>query len=106
MIKKVADERKKILASDEGFKRYVIRRAFFVLKRQYRSFNLLNAIANKAIENLKYNYDYHLPFNQEHVDRSIIEVFIKFGAKYWVKRTGWFGKDRIKDQYISRFKGE
>ncbi len=103
---KVAAERKKYAASEDGFKRYVMRRAFFVLKRNYRSFNMLNGIANKAIDNLMYNYDYQLPFSQEHIDRSIVEVFLKFGAKYWVKQTGWFGKDRRKDTYIENFKGE
>lgn len=67
---------------------------------------MLNAIANKAIENLIYNYDYQLPFNQDHVDRSIVEVFLKYGSKYWIKKTGWFGKDRRKDTYIENFKGE
>lgn len=106
MNRKIRAERKRLFSNEEVFKRYVIRRAFFVLGKRYRSFNLLNDIANKAIERLTYDLGYELPLNQNIIDRAIVEVYVNTPARYWVRATGWFGKNRIKDIYIAKFKGE
>lgn len=89
---------------DTIFLEYVMRRAFFVLGRRYRSYKLLKFIARNAIINLHYNYK--LPINKRKVDKSIIESFVYINPKILVRSCGWFGPNRKKDRFINKFLGE
>src|SRR5690606_8709481 len=102
--KRFKEERIKIYGTEDYFRRIVIRRVFFVLGEKYRSENMLNAIANKVIHQLRYYTE--LPKTVEKIDQAIKVVFVSKSAEYWIRKKGWFSPNRIKDRFINKFLGE